>query len=439
MKWKPSSLAGRVVVSVWFAALSSGSIVAWVTGSLSDRFARAQEDRHLRGAAIMLAHELRDMHLDPVLAALEESGKQAHAGISIAVFDREKFVTGERAIGYVGPEQCQDHADLRVCSVAAGRWVASAARDRELTTEHLETTTRLATAAVMITSLLSSFVALLLVRRALAPIGRLARSVQSVPENQPEAAQLGPDEGVREVDALRASLQHAFDRLGHSLTQARGFSANAAHQLRTPLTTIIGELELALEVVHGAGRDEVARAHKVAGRFSVLLERLLILARPDEVLQMMVEPWLLDLVEDALDALPEPLRQRITYSGAPMQIRADPALVVSAITNGLDNALKYSSGEVRVSTEDHGAHVTLAIEDDGPGVSRSERERVFDPFYRGHPGNSSAQPGHGIGLAVIARVASLHGGSARFVDRHAGARLEMVFVKAVDALSVELR
>jgi signal transduction histidine kinase len=107
-------------------------------------------------------------------------------------------------------------------------------------------------------------------------------------------------------------------------------------------------------------------------------------------------------------------------------------LLVSAIVSALENALKFSSGPVRVSIEAQPEIALLAIEDDGPGVAEHEREQVFKPFYRGSDALTGRIPGHGIGLAVIARVAAAHGGVARFARREAGhgARLEMTFTRA---------
>lgn len=428
--WKPHSLTGRVVASVALGTMASGTITALVTGVISYGLLRDQEDTRLRDAAETLAYELEVEQREPESAARDEAGELAHTGIGVAIFEGGRLSAGESSISYIEPGSCRNTHHHRVCAVAAGRRVVAAARDRALIHERRQTTTRFASIAVMLTSLLSSVVALVVVRRAVSPLARLARAVQHIPASNPGAVSVGADEGVAEVDALRAALQSAFDRLGRALSQSRSFASNAAHQLRTPLTTIIGELELALEHLGAEGRDEVARAHAVASRLSALIDRLLILARPDEVLHTTTELTLLDAIEEAIDALPEPLRQRIHYEGPPVRIRADPPLAVSAILSSLDNALKYSDGPVRVIADVRGELACVAVEDEGPGITEAEREQVFAPFYRGQQGRMGRATGHGIGLAVIARVTALHGGSARFVSRERGARLEMTFTRA---------
>lgn len=379
--WKPRSLAGRMAVSVAFASLASGTIVALVTGMLSNRLARAQEDVRLRDAAVTLGYELQTQPAtSPETIADNETLELTHTGISVAIFEGKRYVAGNLDVPRVDPGICDDVAAKRVCGVTAGPWTVSAARDRALPLEHRETIAEFALGAITLTSLLSSVIALVLVRRTVEPLEQLASAVHHIPEHEPQAAQLGVDQGLAEVDALRGSLRSTLDRLGGALTQSRSFAANAAHQLRTPLTTIIGELELALEQSKLESRDEIARAHRVAVRLCGLLDRLLILARPHEALPMTAELSLVDAIEEAIAAIPEPARQRIRYEAEPVQLRADPALVVSAITSAIENGLKFSSGPVRVFAAEQGSLALLAVEDDGPGIVPAERERVFAPF-----------------------------------------------------------
>ncbi|MEY4579866.1 MAG: hypothetical protein RL701_4569, partial [Pseudomonadota bacterium] len=423
--WKPRSLAGRVALSVAFGSLLSGTIVAIVTGMLSRRLIRVHEDSHLRDAAGTLAFELRVKGYEPSYAAWDETRELAHTGIVVAIFEQGSYVAGDTSIPYVAPNACVDSAQTRACGVAAERRVTVAARAQALTSDQSDITTRSAVIAVLLTSLLSTGVALLLAHAAVKPLGQLARAVQSVPEHAPDNANLGPNTGVREVDALRETLNSAFTRLGRALTQSRNFAGNAAHQLRTPLTTIIGELDLALESPPDTARDETLRARRVAARLSTLIDRLLILARPEESLQVATEVSLLDSVDQALQTLPDAARVRIDCTGEPAHVKADPALLVSAIVSALENALKFSTGRVTIEVTTRGECAVVAIEDTGPGIAERERQQVFTPFYRGQEGRAGHIPGHGIGLAVIARVTAVHGGYARFVDRKVGARLEM--------------
>jgi len=429
--WISRSLTGRVALSVAFGSLVSASVVAVVSGVLSSRLARTQEDGALRDAAGMLAFALQVKHHDAERAAADQTGELAHAGIAVAVFEQRRLVAGDSAIEFVAPGSCADVSRARVCAVPAGHFVAAAARDHTRTREQQDVSAHAAILAVIFTMLVSTGLALALAYAAVKPLITFASTVQRIPSDGGADAELGADEGVREVDALRAALRSAFDRLGRALDQANHFAGHAAAQLKMPLTSIIGELDHSLEIAGENGRDERQRARRVAARLFTLVERLWILAGPDErAVRAAPELSLRAVVEDALETLPEPARCRITcHEAAPIKLRADPALLVSAIVSALENSLKFSDGDVRAIIEARGEQALLAIEDDGPGILEREREQVFAPFYRGQQGRTGQYAGHGIGLAIISRVTSAHGGTARFVERARGARLEMTFAR----------
>lgn len=426
-RMKPRSLVGRVALSAALGALVSGTVVALVTIVLSSRLAHAREDADLHGVARVLAYALTVKHYSPEHAAEDQQQEHAHAGISVAVFDRDQRAAGEPWISRVAPDTCADLTQARACAVTAGSWIAVAARDRAFLSEQASLSTRAAITAVLLASVLSSMLALGFAVAAVDPLEQLARAVRGVPVVERGEAALGPNAGVREVDALRATLQSAFDRRARALAQSRSFSDQAARQLRQPLATIVRELDRTLARPAEPALEERSRARRVAARLSDLVERLLILASPHDLHTADAQVSLRRSVAQALETLPETSRQRIECHGPDSLIRSDPALLVSAIVSALENALKYSTGAVQVRIEPEAKLVTLAIEDDGPGISAAEREQLFLPFYRGKQTQGRYIPGHGIGLAVIARVTQVHGGTARFGERERGARLEMTF------------
>jgi len=94
--------------------------------------------------------------------------------------------------------------------------------------------------------------------------------------------------------------------------------------------------------------------------------------------------------------------------------------------NAVGNALKFApEGAVNVSVEADGEAVVLSVSDEGPGVAAGDRERVFDAFYRSAGARAEGVQGHGVGLALVARIARAHGGDAAFEDTPRGARLVM--------------
>jgi signal transduction histidine kinase len=350
----------------------------------------------------------------------------AHTGMQIAVFADQHRIGGSAALRAQAPDTCTETGVIRSCARAAGRFTVVAGRDATPLREHRQATLASALVAVTLTTLLGALGSLLLARRVLKPLEHLQRRVAEVPTEDPGGADLGPLAELQEVDALRASLSTALARLGTALQLAQRFARDAAHELRTPLTAILGELDLALERLPAEDSDELLRAQRVARRLEHLIERLLILAR-SEAHSSVAEPLDLgEVLEEAVDSLPPEARARVHVEAQPAPLHGDRELLRAMLSNALDNGLKYSSGPVRVLIAASAFDVVAKIEDEGPGLPAEEQERVFAPFYRTPASRARGVPGHGIGLALIAHVAKLHDGRARFVACSTGARLELV-------------
>jgi two-component system OmpR family sensor kinase len=209
------------------------------------------------------------------------------------------------------------------------------------------------------------------------------------------------------------------------------FAADAAHEIRTPLTALRAELELLAEESQGsasavgdndARRESLQRACARVARLSELVERLLFLAQPTEKLHEGFETLsVADLVEQVASELPEADRARLSLE-LPSEglVRGDLALLGSLISNALENAFKFApEGPVVVRLEET-PDVVLRVADHGPGVPPALRARVFEAFYRERHGGA---PGHGLGLALIGHIARAHGGNAAFADPTSGAEL----------------
>ena len=385
--WTPRSLVQRVVLSVAIGSLLAGAIVALITVVLANHLASEQEDKHLRAAAGTLAVELLVKGYDPFYAAAEEAHELANTGIVVALFQAGRYFTGDSALPFVTPGACRTTTSLRVCAVPAGRWVSIAGRDPARLKVHAEQTLTAAGIALLAAMLFSTALALVLAFRAVKPLDRLTQALRKLPVQEPD---LGPASGVDEVDTLRTSLLAAFAALRQALERSRSFTGNAAHQLRTPLATLMGELDLAIEAVHGATRDDCIRAHHEAKRLSTLIDRLLILANPDDTLRASTNVSLSDLIEDARDALPEAARARVDVEAEGLSLEADPMLMHTAVVAALERALDRHPGRVRVVAGQHEGAVLLAI--------------AGDPT-RQHGTNDDD-----ICMAVVERVVALHGG-----------------------------
>ena len=225
-----------------------------------------------------------------------------------------------------------------------------------------------------------------------------------------------------ELDELASVLNDMLDRLGASLRQMEQFSSDAAHQLRTPLTRIRGELDLILagDVPAPLGgqlekvQEELERLSRVCGRL-LLLARLDQQARDASLLAERVD--LDEVVSELLDQMTPVARDRGVAlrrgASSTLHVRGSRPLLVEALLNLLDNAIRVTPpGEaVAVSIDGGGGTVRLCVEDRGPGVAPEERESVFLPFYRVRRAPSEAEDeGSGLGLAIVRGIAQAHGG-----------------------------
>ena len=249
----------------------------------------------------------------------------------------------------------------------------------------------------------------------LAPLERLAREVRSRDARSLAPVPSGglPDE----VAPLASALNALLARLRDSFDTQRAFVADAAHELRSPLTA----LKLQLRLLQNAG-DEAARSAAVAAiaagieRATRLIEQLLTLARSEPgAAPTALEPVDLgELARETLVAMHSFAHDR----GSELVLDAEPTTVVHGERNALaalvrnlvDNAIRYSPAgslvEVRVRNLE-GA-VVLQVDDAGPGIPDADRERVFDRFYRR---SENGESGSGLGLAIVRSVAAAHGAS----------------------------
>jgi two-component system OmpR family sensor kinase len=356
-----------------------------------------------------LAHELEDVELPGVRAAIYEHGV---------------YLAGDRALRAPGEGECRldevEGTTMRVCAVPLqGRVLVLAARaDAELARKALFS------AALWIGlacgALLGGASSYALSRWALRPLTTLRDQVRAIPVDASDAAQLAPAQQP-EIEELRAAIASLVERLGAALRQAQSFAAEAAHELRTPLTTLAGELEL-LEEAHDPGA--VARVRGQVGGLTALVQRLLVLAQANRLPDAQREVVdLSDVASEALASLSDPSRVTAQIEDDVI-VRGDQTLLRALLQNALENALKFSAGSVQLRiTHDGEAHIE--VDDEGPGIPRAERERVFQPFYRSPSARAGGASGHGIGLSLIARVAWVHGGRAEFVDRARGAALRV--------------
>jgi signal transduction histidine kinase len=217
-----------------------------------------------------------------------------------------------------------------------------------------------------------------------------------------------PDVAYAEIDAVAVSLNRTAARLDDLVARERAFSAEASHQLRTPLTSLRLGLESALERPGGDLRGAIGAGLAAADRIENTIDELLALARDRKrslealhvgaLLPQLVEPWAARLGSDG-----RPLDIEVAPRTPPAM--ASAAAVRQVLTVLLDNAVVHGAGRVTVAVRDVGGAVAVEVGDEGAGVADEDSADLFSRRERAD--------GHGIGLALARRLAEAEGGHLR--------------------------
>jgi two-component system OmpR family sensor kinase len=275
-----------------------------------------------------------------------------------------------------------------------------------------------------------------LIDRSLAPVERTRRQVAARAAG--DLAPL-PDAGLpEEMLPLVRELNLLFGRARLAFETQRSFVADAAHELRSPLTALKLQAQALRRPQNDAGRDAaIARLNEGIDRAIELVGQLLALAREEGERQQPAQPQPVDLHElvrqVVSDLLPQAQARRIDLGLAagdnePLQVQGDPEALHTLLRNLLDNAIKYTpdGGQVDISLALRDRSPCLFVEDSGPGLPAAERERVFDRFYR-VPGTDAQ--GSGLGLAIVKAIADAHSATVTLdrSPRLGGLRCEVRF------------
>ena len=415
---KRTSLAARVALGTGLAGGLAALLAAGASIVISDHLVLAAEDRRLRATASIAVREIADAtHAGKVQDEIDELAPE---GLRLAVFDGERRVGGDASLPSLATGTCasRDAETYRACAVGPSelRIVVSMAR------APLDRSTLFLACGLAV--LVSAAVAAALGRRAahwaLAPLTRLGASLAGLDEADPKA--IAGDDTTSEVAALRAALGGLVARLGASLDSARRFSADAAHEMKTPLTVLRAELELfAEEPLAPEMRATVEKLRLRMIALGKLVERLLVLANANDHARVAQDAVAMeDVVREVVARLGETARERVVVAATdPGMVLGDETLLGALVENAVDNALKFSGAgvEIRVRDEDG---IVFDVTDRGPGIATADRTRAFEPFFRTPASRASALPGHGVGLALVAQIATAHSGRAELVDPPAG-------------------
>jgi two-component system sensor histidine kinase QseC len=435
-----ASLQRRLVL-----LLLLGAAVLWaVTLTASFLHARHEINELFDTQQIRLARQvystLPDSRIDPLPEwtpspnSAQRQGEAELADLSISVWDRagRLFVADRKGASLPRSVAGTGFADLEVrgdewrvyyLSGRDGDWeVAVGQRMHER--KELIFDLVLSQLSLWILALPVLLVAILgLVRHALRPLRALAQEVE---KRNPEELEPLSERMPRELKPLVQAMNRLFGRVGAAIEHERQMTADAAHELRTPLAALQAQLEVAQMAQSVQAREQALdKLHAGIERLGGLVGQLLALARI-EALPALRRPgavrWDRVMEQVLSDSLSQADRRQTeidcewpSAGSAPFALAGDEDLLAVMLRNLVDNAVRYAQPGARVNVVFGTDAIT--VEDNGPGVPGEHLSRLGDRFYR-PPGQGEG--GSGLGLSIVRRIAELHGLEARFENRAQG-------------------
>ncbi|RZL95788.1 MAG: HAMP domain-containing protein [Variovorax sp.] len=433
-------LLGFVLASILLAALGLG--VTAYRGALRD--ADAMFDLHLQ----QMAHSLRGS--TPLGTAADGDYGEEGYDVFVQIWGPDGTQMFRSARSALPPRAVLGFSDAvvdgnryRVYSLQTPLQTVQIAQDMDARQARARALALRATLPMALMAPLLMLAVGWIITRSLAPVRRMRREVADRADDDlsPLPEQDLPDE----VRPLVQEINLLFQRVGGAFEAQKNFVADAAHELRSPLTA----LKLQAESLRRAGDAESREAATVRLQQGIdrairLVGQLLVLARQEGADPPPDDPRgpvdLDALVAEAIAAvLPQAQQRRIDLglaasAPAPVQVHGQSAALHILLGNLLDNALKYTpeGGQVDVTLAVEDGAPQLTVEDSGPGIPEADRERAFDRFYRAA---GAGAEGSGLGLAIVRTIAQRHGATVRLdrSQRLGGARVCVRFGAQADA------
>ena len=265
------------------------------------------------------------------------------------------------------------------------------------------------------------------------PVKDVSESIEKRTHNYLE---LIPIEGVPdEIKSIVESVNQLLNRLKHALVMQRQFTADAAHELRTPM----GALRLELDILNKAEtreekRESINNLYKVTERSTHLIQQLLAMAKLEHESELQVEVKLKPLIDSVIEGYKGlALKKSITITNKCADhviINGDSNALSIMLSNLIGNALNYGrhNGVVNVAVIFEQEKLVLSVEDNGPGIPEKDRARIFDRFYRVLENQKYSPTGSGLGLAIVKSIADQHDARIEVLDGvNSGVRFNIFF------------
>jgi signal transduction histidine kinase len=359
---------------------------------------------------VQLAHSGRSAMSERINFVLDQLETGLRAGATAVSIRTADGVTAEIAETTTRskaafPDVIQVRRDM---AVGSKRLTLIGSASKAPLTQSLASLYRMMWFGIPLAVLLATAAASVAVQRALLPVAEITRFARSVSRERSAARVPVPDTDD-EIQELATTVNAMLTRLEESQRQQKQFTSDAAHELRTPLMALQGEIELASRLDQPADQDFLDRVESLTRRLASRVDDLVLLSLLDEQSPLRLEQVALD---DVLRFEATLIRaQVIDGSDRNYLTKCDRNLIARAVRNLLVNARRHASATVIASIVHEGCSIAIHVDDDGSGIPQDAAKKIFQRFGRLDEARSG---GSGLGLAIVKSIAAAHGGDVQF-------------------------
>ncbi len=311
--------------------------------------------------------------------------------------------------------------DVSVDVSGYGKVYVRSVADAKTTAGFVALLKKLAAVALICTALLVVIVVMLVLRRFFRPVERMTQTAQRIASGTDLSERIELGKSKDEFYRLGVSFNEMMDRLEDSFEKERRFSSNASHELRTPISVILSESEMALgeERTRQEREESLLKIHAQAAHMSALVNQLLMLARADrgDVSISMEDVDLSELMELVCETASELGAEKNIAVRADIQpdvhVMGDTGLLMRMVLNLLENAVRYGvqDGHIEVSLTVGEGEAVGVVADDGIGIAKEDLPHIWERFYQADSARSGVDRGSGLGLSMVVFAVKSHSGS----------------------------
>ncbi len=449
VKWK---------ITLWLTflmAVLSGLLLVFmltISRSVTTRTSMNQLSQTMRGNAARISYIDGRLQLD-------DGFQFSLGGVSTLVYSRGgALMAGQLPVSFSSDEDFEN-GNLRTVSAGEARylmldlWIPSGWEDGvwlrgllELPEDRYaaDNILRMAAVALPLFIILAAAGGYLIVRRSFRPLDQIGATASAISEARDLSRRIGLPPGKDEFSRLAETFDSLFERLERSFEAESQFTADASHELRTPVSIIKGACEYGMKYdeTEEERRETLEMIHRQTVKMSEMITQLLSMTRLEQGTELpeMKELNLAELAECVVKEMtPDYGEERLRFvrvdgaaagasgaesaagseargalpetHGALPQVRGDAGLLTRLLRNLIDNGFKYGrqDGHVWVSVSEENGELLLHVRDDGIGIPAEHREKIWQRFYQVDPSRGESS-GAGLGLAMVSQIARLHGG-----------------------------